>query len=220
VSGPEPGRVRSVTSPKQAPRTVREVSPLPSDVVALLTAWLPEDDDPDRPAVQLATVDADGAPDVRTVLLSGWDEEGFLFHTDSRSRKVEQLAADARVALVVLHPSGDRQLVVRGRAVPTSAAVDALAFERRSAYLRQLAWLNTAELAQLAPEQRAAEWRAFAEVHGPDLPPPATWSGHLVRPDRLTFWQADPGGPSHRVEYRLSAPEEGAGGWSMHHLAG
>ncbi|MET0447269.1 MAG: pyridoxamine 5'-phosphate oxidase family protein [Aeromicrobium sp.] len=220
MSGPQQGRIRSIVRPEQPSTTVPGPHPIPPDALALLTAWLPGDDEPDRPRMQLATVDADGAPDARTVLLSGWDEEGFLLHTDSRSRKVAQLAADARVALVILHPSGSRQLVVRGRAVPTSAAVDALAFERRSPDLRQLAWLNTEALALLPQEQRAAEWAEFSEVHGPDLPPPATWSGHLVRPDRLTFWEADPTGPSHRVEYRLTAGDDTAGGWSVHHLAG
>jgi pyridoxamine 5'-phosphate oxidase len=223
MSGPEPRSIRSVTRPNQRSRTVAAMSPLPSDAVAMLTAWLPENDDPVRPGMQLATVDANGAPDVRTVLLSGWDEEGFLLHTDSRSRKVEQLATEPRVALVLVHPSGTRQLVVRGTAVPTSAAVDALAYERRSAYLQRLAWLNTQELAQRPQEERAAEWAAFSDIHGTDLTPPATWAGYLVRPDRITFWQADPNAPSHRVEFRLAAAEPdggAAGGWSVQHLAG
>ncbi|WP_375387023.1 pyridoxamine 5'-phosphate oxidase family protein [uncultured Amnibacterium sp.] len=220
MSGPEPGRIRSVAGPKRTLPREAPARPLPPDALALLTAWLPQDDDPDRPVMQLATVDADGAPDVRTVLLSAWSEAGFVFHTDARSRKVQQLTADVRVALVVLHPSGSRQLVARGRAVPAPAEADALAFERRTESQRRLAWLNTLEMAQLPPEQRAAEWAAFAEAHGSDVPPPETWSGRLVQPDRLTFWQADPAGPSHRVEYRLGSSAEAAGGWSMHHLAG
>jgi pyridoxamine 5'-phosphate oxidase len=191
------------------------VSTLPPEALSLLTAWLPDDDEPVRPTMQVATVGDSGAPDVRTVLLSAWDEEGFLFHTDARSRKVAQLTADPRVALVLLHASGTRQLTVTGRAVPTAAAVDALAYERRSRYLQQLAWLNTDELAQQSRDERRVAWSDFTAERPDELEPPTTWVGHLVRPDRLTFWQADPEAPSHRVEYRLAE-----GVWSEHHLPG
>jgi pyridoxamine 5'-phosphate oxidase len=191
------------------------VTALPPEALSLLTAWLPDDDEPVRPTMQVATLTEDGAPDARTVLLSAWDEEGFLFHTDARSRKVAHLAADPRVALVLLLHSGTRQLTVTGRAVPTAAAVDALAYERRSRYLQQLAWVNTAELAQRPRDERTAAWAAFAADHPGDLEPPTTWVGHLVRPERLTFWQADPEAPSHRVEHRLAE-----GVWSEHHLPG
>jgi pyridoxamine 5'-phosphate oxidase len=92
----------------------------------------------------------------------------------------------------------------------------ARAFAARSAYLRQLAWQNTLELAQRPKEDRAAEWSRFAAEHdAATLEAPSTWTGFVVLPDRLTFWRSDPTGPSHRVEYATTDS-----GWTEHHLAG
>src|SRR5438034_10505619 len=66
-------------------------------------------------AVCLATVDADGAPDARMVLLKGFDVRGFRFHTNYGSSKAEQLSAEPRAALVVYWRELDRQVRIRGR---------------------------------------------------------------------------------------------------------
>lgn len=185
--------------------------------LALLRDWLPPNTEQERPQMQVATVDSDGRPDLRTVLLSSWDEHGFAFHTDSASRKAAQLAGNSAVALVVLWPAFSRQLVIRGAAeVQDRESLDA-AYESRSPYLRQLAWQNTTELAQEVRDARVSAWERFGAEHDPaTLAAPGTWTGYLVRPDRLTFWRSDPNGPSHRVEYRAS----GARSWTEHHLAG
>ena len=184
--------------------------------LALLLDWLPPNTSEERPQVQVATVDEEGRPDIRTVLLSEWDEHGFAFHTDAASRKVVQLTANPAVALEVLWPGFRRRLVGRGTAhSPDRAALDR-AYAARSPHLRQLAWLNTAEMAQPTPSARAREWARFAAAHDmATLAAPESWAGFVVRPDRLTFWLPDPLGPSHRVEYRAHAD-----GWSEHHLPG
>lgn len=192
------------------------MSALPTAALALLDEWLPGDDDPDRPRVQLATVDADGGPDVRTVLLSSWDAHGFAFHTDSRSRKVAQLEVNPRAALTLLWPDLSRQLVVRGAVQPLTGTALADAYGFRSDYLKRLAWVNTAETASLTADERRAVWAAsLAERPAAALAAPETWVGFRLVPMRVTVWQSDPDGPSHRVEYRLSD-----GGWTEHHLPG
>ncbi|THG30944.1 pyridoxamine 5'-phosphate oxidase family protein [Naasia lichenicola] len=186
------------------------------DALALLSEWLPSNSDPARPQIQLATVDADGRPDVRTVLLSEWSTEGFYFHTDSRSRKVADLRANPAVAIEVLWPGFSRQLVIRGFAEQASNEEEADAYARRSPYLKQLAWQNTAELAARPVAERESTWTSFAsdnDIARIDAPP--TWIGFLVRPDRLTFWESNPTAPSHRVEYALES-----GDWTEHHLPG
>jgi pyridoxamine 5'-phosphate oxidase len=189
---------------------------LPEEALRLLAEWLPANEDPDRPRMQLATVDESGLPDVRTVLLSEWDEEGFAFHTDANSRKVAQLAAFPGVALDVLWPDLARQLVVQGRAERADEAEERRVYGRRSPYLRQLAWQNTLDLAQLPRGERVRRWAEFQEEHDPAaLEPPTTWVGYRIRPSRLTFWEADPAGPSHRVEFRL-----GDAAWTRHDLPG
>lgn len=162
---------------------------------SLVAEWLPANDVWERPQMVLST----SVPDARTVLLTEFDDDGFYFHTDSRSRKVAQLAADPAVALTFLWPNFTRQLVVQGVASVATEAERADAFSRRSPYLKQLAWLNDAEYAQLTLDERRARWAAF------ELPAqvPATWTGYLVRPTRLTFWGSNPDAASRRTEYTL-----------------
>ncbi|WP_210508483.1 pyridoxamine 5'-phosphate oxidase family protein [Naasia sp. SYSU D00057] len=189
---------------------------LPAEALRLLADWLPGNDDPERPRMQLATVDASGLPDIRTVLLSEWDETGFFLHTDANSRKVAQLASFPGVALDLLWPGFARQLVVQGRAERADGDEERRVYARRSPYLRQLAWQNTAEVAQLPREERTRQWAEFADAHDiAALEAPATWVGYRVRPSRLTFWEADPEGPSHRVEFGLSDE-----GWARFDLPG
>lgn len=184
--------------------------------LALLRDWLPPNAQQERPQIQVATVDADGRPDIRTVLLSEWDEHGFVFHTDSASRKVAQLQANPSVAIDVLWPGFSRQLVVRGYAEPQDAAGLERAYAARSPYLRQLAWQNTDEVAQLDPAGRSSAWTRFSSEHDlAALSPSPTWTGFVVRPDRLTFWYPDPLGPSHRVEF-----SEIDGAWFERQLPG
>lgn len=176
----------------------------------LLVEWLPANDDPNRPRITLSTAE----PDARTLLLSEFDEQGFYFHTDSRSRKVAQLAADPRVALTFLWPDFTRQLVVLGTAEIAPPAEQEHAYRARSPYLKQLAWLNSLEFAQLPLEERRAQWAAFTDDPD-DLEPPETWVGFLVRPHRLTFWQGDPEAASRRTEFTLVD-----GDWQRAYLAG
>jgi pyridoxamine 5'-phosphate oxidase len=183
----------------------------------LLRAWLPPNETEERPQIQLATVDERGRPDVRTVLLSEWDEDGFVFHTDAESRKAAQLAHDPAVAIAVLWPGFSRQLVITGTAEAADRERLDRGFAGRSPYLKQLAWQNSTALAQEDRADRIRIWNRFADEHDVSaLQPPTTWAGYLVRPDRLTFWQSDPDGPSHRLEFRL----EDDSTWSVHHLAG
>jgi len=191
-------------------------STVSGDALALLSEWLPFNSDPVRPQIQLATVDADGRPDIRTLLLSEWSAQGFYFHTDARSRKVNDLAANPAVAIEVLWPGFSRQLVIRGYAEQASEEEELDAYARRSPYLRQLAWLNTHDVAALPPAEREAKWASFAASHNlATIDPPDSWVGYLVRPDRLTFWESSPSAPSHRVEFCLEADT-----WTEHHLPG
>lgn len=187
---------------------------LPDEVVRLLREWLPANDDPERPAVTLATVDADGAPDVRTVVLSEADRDGLYFHTDAASRKVAQLTANPVVALVARWSDPLRQLVVRGVAERADEAETDRAYARRSRYLQQLAWVNTPAVAALPEDDRRVAWDTFTDAHA-ELDPPSSWVGFLVRPTSLTFWTGDPTSVSHRQEYRLAD-----GAWTVSELPG
>ncbi|WP_051640208.1 pyridoxal 5'-phosphate synthase [Cellulomonas sp. URHE0023] len=187
---------------------------VPDEAWQLLEEWLPDNDDPDRPVMTLATVDEAGLPDARSVLLSEYDRDGFSLHTDATSRKVGQLDARPGAALVLRWPDALRQLVVRGTAERAHRAETDRAYALRSPYLQRLAWVNTPAVAQLPPQERRAKWADFAAIH-PVPDPPASWVGFLVRPTSLTFWTGEPDSVSHRREYRL-----GASGWLRTELPG
>lgn len=181
-----------------------------------LVEWLPANSDPDRPQIQVATVGADGAPDIRTVLLTEFDEQGLYFHTDSRSRKAQHLAADPRLAIEVLWPGFTQQLALQGVAEVAPAEEQDAAYTRRSPYLKQLAWQNDDAFAQLDHASRVDLWAGFLATHDvAALEPPATWIGYRVRPTRLTFWQSDAEAASRRTEYALVDGE-----WVVTYLAG
>jgi pyridoxamine 5'-phosphate oxidase len=186
----------------------------PADPWELLRAWLPANDDPARPTMTLATRDGD-LVDARTLLLTSFDDVGLTFHTDARSRKVGQLAADPAVALV-LHLGADaHQIVVQGRAEPAGAEADAWAFRHRSAYLQQLAWQNTPEFATLPLDDRRASWASFTADHRDGYGQAPSWVGYRVRPSRITFWQGDRATASRRAEYARDGD-----GWAVGVRAG
>ncbi|GAA0226238.1 pyridoxamine 5'-phosphate oxidase [Cryptosporangium japonicum] len=165
----------------------------------------------DKPPMTLSTLGPDGYPDARTVLLSGVDSGSVQFHTDARSRKAAQLAADPRASAVVLLDG--RQIVLVGDVEPLDAPQQA--YRRRTRYLQVLAWVNTDELAARPPDVRRSTWKQFEAEHPDTLEPPPTWAGYRLRPHRLTFWTADDTGPSTRVEYTRDGAR-----WTARSLAG
>lgn len=185
----------------------------PTDPAALAASWLPGPDE-DRMAMTLSTVDGEGFPRSRTVLLSEFDGERLYFHTDAESRKVADLAANPRVSLVFLWPAFTRQLVVQGMAERADDAEIARAYARRSPYLRQLAWQNTEDFAALSRVEREAAWARFRHEHA-EPEQPAGWVGFAVRPHRYLFWTSHPDAASRRLEFVRSGA-----GWSRRHLPG
>jgi len=184
------------------------------ELSAKLADWLPDNSDPDRPQIILSTISATGGPDARTVLMSEYDSEGFYFHTDSRSRKVADITANPAVAFTILWPNFTRQLVVQGRAEVAPEEEIAAAYGARSPYLKQLAWQNSIEFAQLPIEERREQWANFTD-DPESLEQSPTWIGFLIRPTRLTFWSSNPDAPSRREEYTLRDDD-----WSVSYLAG
>jgi len=184
------------------------------DPFELAALWLPGDDDPVRPQMTLSTIDPDGFPNSRTVLLSEFSRDGFVINTDAESRKVRDIARNPRVSLVLLWPEFTRQLVVQGLAEVEREDRAAKQYAARSPYLKQLAWQNTAEFARLPLEERTRRWADFANHHG-HLAEPAGWVGFRIRPHRLMFWVSNADAASRRVEYRRDGDD-----WLREHLPG
>ncbi len=166
---------------------------LPADPFAAFQIWLGEAErselnDPN--AMALATVDADGLPDVRTVLLKGVDPGGFVFYTNFESRKGQELLGQPKAALCFHWKSLRRQVRVRGT-VEIVSDEEADAYYRTRARISRLgAWASqqSRPLASRAElEQRVAEFDA--RFPGEDIPRPPHWSGFRVVPVQIEFWQ-------------------------------
>ena len=165
-------------------------------------------------AMTLATVDADGMPNARMVLLKGFGPDGFRFFTNYESAKGEELAASPRAALVIYWRELDRQVRVRGEVERLPAGDSDAYFASRPRESRVAA--------AISPQSRRIEWdeleRRFAELDaeaGDDGPPrPEHWGGYLVRPDEIEFWQ----GRDSRMHDRFAYSRH-PDGWVLQRLA-
>jgi pyridoxamine 5'-phosphate oxidase len=162
------------------------------DPIARFSDWLTEAEasEPNDPnAVALATVSAAGRPAVRMVLLKGLSDAGFVFYTNQQSRKADDLAANARAALLFHWKTLRRQVRVEGAVTPvTDAEADAY-FATRGRISKLGAWASdqSRPLADRATlEARLAD--VTARFEGADVPRPPHWSGYRVTPSAIEFW--------------------------------
>jgi pyridoxamine 5'-phosphate oxidase len=158
---------------------------------------------PEPEAMCVASVGDDGAPSARMVLLKGVDGRGFVFHTNYRSQKGEELLARPRAALLWRWFALERQVRVVGRAEPVGAAESDAYFATRPRGAQIGAWASPqsqvlsgrAEL-----EGRVAEMEArFGEG---SIPRPPWWGGIRVVPDSVEFWQGRRSRLHDRLRYR------------------
>jgi pyridoxamine 5'-phosphate oxidase len=163
------------------------------DPLALFADWLKEaeESEPNDPtAMSLATVDAEGMPDVRMVLLKGFDEAGFVFYTNLESQKGSELAANPVAAICLHWKSLRRQIRVRGHVSPVTGEEADEYFASRARQSRIGAWASR----QSRPlESRFALEKAVAKVAAKypigDIPRPPHWSGFRISPRYIEFWQ-------------------------------
>lgn len=153
-------------------------------------------------AMVLATVSAGGAPAARAVILRGLDERGFVFFTDTRSAKADDLAAEPRVALVFLWSAQERQVRVAGRVTPLGDdEVDAF-YAGRPRQSNLAARVAPQDEVVAGPEVLEARLRDVTAAHeGRSVGRPPGWGGYLVAPDEVELWQGRPDGLHDRLRY-------------------
>lgn len=190
----------------------------PADPIALLNQWIEDGRAaglPNPNAMSLATIDADGKPSSRIVLLKGLDANGAVFFTNRLSRKGQALSAKPRAALLFHWDVLGRQARIEGDAMLVSDAESDAYFATRPRESRIGAWASKqSQLAKDRAELEAAVAHYEKKFAGKDVPRPPHWGGYRVSLNLMEFWQGHP----FRLHDRIIYTPAGGGSWKTQRL--
>jgi pyridoxamine 5'-phosphate oxidase len=169
----------------------------------------------DPTAMVLSTIDPEGMPWQRIVLLKGMSRGGFLFYTNYGSDKAASIAANPRVSLLFPWNVLDRQVIIGGRAEKMTVAESAAYFITRPRESQIAAWASRQSRPVSARAMLEKQVSVLKEKFGKgDIPMPDFWGGYRVIPERIEFWQ----GGEHRIHDRFLYRRQDAGDWTIEQL--
>lgn len=169
----------------------------------------------DPTAMVLATVDQQGMPWQRIVLLKGLSRGGFVFYTNYGSAKARAIGHNPRVSLLFPWNELDRQVIVGGRVEKMSVAESAAYFITRPRESQIAAWASRQSRPISARALLEKQVRVLQEKFGRgEIPMPDFWGGFRVLPEQIEFWQ----GGAHRLHDRFLYRRQGDASWSIEQL--
>jgi pyridoxamine 5'-phosphate oxidase len=179
------------------------------DPIALFKTWFQEASDAgvkDPTAMAIATIDANGQPDVRMVLLKGVDKRGFVFYTNLGSPKAHALEHDPRVALCFYWDQLDKQVRIRGRVEQVTEKEADAYFATRPRLSQIGAWASKQSQPMGGYYELETEVARTAVRFGVgEVPRPPFWSGFRVVPEQIEFWKQKPFRRHERILYTRAA---------------
>ena len=164
-----------------------------NDPFTLFDTWFKEARETelnDSNAMTIATVNADGQPAARMVLLKGHGPDGFVFYTNQQSRKAMDIAANAKAAILFHWKSLRRQIRIEGSLSKVDDKVADTYFATRSRDSQLGAWASDQSRPLDSRETFEARYREMKiKFEGADVSRPPHWSGYCLTPDHFEFWQ-------------------------------
>ena len=169
---------------------------------------------PEPNAMVLATVNKDGQPGARNVLLKSADENGFIFFSNKNSDKASDLKLNSHCTLLFSWLSQHRQVIVKGKAEEISKEESNTYFQTRPYGSRISAWVSNQSQVIKNREELEIKVKEFMDKYPENVPMPDHWGGYLVKPESIEFWQGRPSRLHDRIRFTKKANT-----WSIERIA-